>query len=79
METRTYQRRKMLVVLLMMTLLLAVLLARMWYIMVNRSQHYKNARMIFMKESGSSKRNGELFTTGMVWLWPRTSRYVRFP
>lgn len=41
METRTYQRRKMLVVLLMMTLLLAVLLARMWYIMVNRSQHYK--------------------------------------
>ena len=41
METRTYQRRKMLVVLLMMTFLLAVLLARMWYIMVNRSQHYK--------------------------------------
>lgn len=41
METRTYQRRKMLVVLLMMTLLLAVLLVRMWYIMVNRSQHYK--------------------------------------
>lgn len=41
METRTYQRRKMLVVLLIMTFLLAVLLARMWYIMVNRSQHYK--------------------------------------
>ena len=41
METRTYQRRKMLVVLLMMTFLLAVLLARMWYIMVNRSKHYK--------------------------------------
>ena len=41
METRTYQRRKMLVVLLMMTFMLAVLLARMWYIMVSRSQYYK--------------------------------------
>lgn len=39
--TKTYQRRKMLFVLLMLIFLLAVLLARMWYIMVNRSQHYK--------------------------------------
>lgn len=41
METRTYQRRKLLIVLVGMTFLLTVLLARMWYIMVNKSQHYK--------------------------------------
>lgn len=41
METRTYQRRKLLIVLAGMTLLMVILLARMWYIMVSRSQHYK--------------------------------------
>ena len=41
METRTYHRRKMLIVLLMMILLLMILLVRMWYIMISRSQHYK--------------------------------------
>lgn len=41
METRAYQRKKLFIVLLGMTLLFLVLLVRMWYIMVNRSQHYK--------------------------------------
>ena len=41
METRAYQRKKLFIVLLGMKLLFLVLLVRMWYIMVNRSQHYK--------------------------------------
>lgn len=41
METRTYHRKKLFIVLLGMTALFLVLFLRMWYIMVNRSQHYK--------------------------------------
>ncbi|MDD3222956.1 MAG: peptidoglycan glycosyltransferase [Clostridia bacterium] len=41
MDTKTYQRKKIVIVLAGMIFLLVVLLARMWYIMVNRSQHYK--------------------------------------
>jgi len=40
-DTKTYQRKKIVIVLAGMIFLLVVLLARMWYIMVNRSQHYK--------------------------------------
>lgn len=41
MDTKTYQRKKIVIVLAGMIFLLVVFLARMWYIMVNRSQHYK--------------------------------------
>lgn len=41
METRTYQRRKIVLTLMVMIGLFAVLIVRIGYIMVNRSQYYK--------------------------------------
>ena len=41
MKIRVYQRKKMLVTLLIIIFLFIILLFRMWYIMVNRSEYYK--------------------------------------
>lgn len=41
MKIRVYQRKKMLVTLLLIIFLFIILLFRMWYIMVNRSEYYK--------------------------------------
>lgn len=41
MKIRVYQRKKMLVTLLAIIFLFIILLFRMWYIMVNRSEYYK--------------------------------------
>lgn len=41
MRIRTYQRKKMVVTVLLIISFLLVLIIRMWYIMVKRSEHYK--------------------------------------